>query len=128
MVDDSTVDIATTPSAYIMSHGKFFETNYPTKNSQIFTMTSLPQDLLIDLIYTHLGQSSSCETKELGDSIQLVDVEANKTLFQCSGLSSTSSLLYRINTEYAPSLLLRFIKNETPLEGFVLRYVGEYPT
>ena len=124
MVDDFTVDIATTPSAYIMSHGKFFETNYPTKQSQMFTMTSLPQYLLINLIFTKLGQSPSCGTKELEDSIQLVDIEANKTLFQCSGLLSTSSLLYRINTEYAPSLLLKFIKSEKLIEGFVLRYIG----
>ena len=124
MVDDSTVDIATTPSAYIMSHEKFFKTNYPTKQNQTLTLRNLPKILAINLIYTNLGQSFSCGTKELGDSIQLVDVEANKTLFQCSGLFSTSSLLYRINTDYAPSLLLQFIKSETPKEGFILRYIG----
>ena len=126
---NSTLNITSTPTGYIMSHLGLGACQYTiTPSHRILILTDLPVDcdIIIDFIYIMLGGTTSCNTPN-GNALRLYRGSDNHILYENSNANGTSlppPLI--INTSSANSIRVEFVINvKIGANGFLLKHYSK---
>ena len=128
-VHNSTLNVTSTPTGYIMSHLDLGKCAYSLSYTpHILTITDLPVDcdIIIDFIYIMLGRTKSCDTQD-GNSLRLYRRSDNHLIYEnryADGTSLPPSLI--INTTLAHSIRVEFVINgKIGANGFLLKHYSK---
>ena len=126
---NSTLNITSTPTGYIMSHIGLGSCVYtPSYTPHILTLTDLPVDcdIIIDFIYIMLGMTTSCNTQD-DNALRLYRGSDNHLIYENSNADGNSlPLPLIINSTLADYIRVEFVRNgRIGANGFLLEYYSK---
>ena len=125
--NNSTLNVTSTPTGYIMSHIGLGSCIYTSFSSpRILTLTDLPVDcnIIIDFIHIVLVKASgTCSTQD-GNALRLYRISDNHLIYEnrnADGTSLPPPLI--INTTLADYIRIEFVINgRIGADGFLLKH------
>ena len=127
MKSSNSVNINFAPIGYVMSHEQFNKAPYTNNINYKLTLTDLPphRDIVVDFIYTRLGNADSCSHSDSQDLFQ-VNLESESQT--CGDVGSEPPSITQ-NTMSATFLNFEFTTNDADVfEGFLIKYFRKWLT
>ena len=127
----TTVNVNSTPIAYIKSHSTFnFGLShhlYPNDVTLNILLSGFPDStvlLTVEFIYINIGDESSCRDNTTGDILTIVTLYGN--IFTCSGVNNAINVQTQDIQLQSPQFVgFRFETNSQHRKGgFLLKYSG----